>query len=125
MPGPLPGEVGLEVLCNTGDRCGECLCSACPDEIARCAATPGCAEILACARVNACFGFECFCGSVNLLSCVSSGEGNGACRDISLEAPGSHPPTVLNPNAGPASEAALNVANCQAQTGQCDGSCPD
>jgi len=101
--------------CNGGnDACGACLCGACRDELAGCGALPGCTEILACARTNACFGIDCYCGSVNVITCATSGLGNGLCLDATLAAPGSHPPTLVNPSAGPASDAALAVANCTA-----------
>ncbi|MEO8179837.1 MAG: hypothetical protein ABI895_13475 [Deltaproteobacteria bacterium] len=108
--------------CNGGnDACGACLCDACRDELVTCGALPGCAEILACARANDCFGIDCYCGSANLITCATSGRGNGLCVDATLAAAGSHPPTLVNPSAGPASDAALAVANCTANA--CGAAC--
>jgi hypothetical protein len=103
-------------LCSSGgDACGSCLCDACAAEVASCTATPGCFEIVACARLNGCVGFACFCGSVDLIACATIGGANGPCVDATLGAPGSHLPSLASPSAGPASEAALAIANCSGQ----------
>jgi hypothetical protein len=112
-----PVRAAPPALCSSGDdACGTCLCDACEDEVARCAATPGCFEIVACARLNACVGFACFCGSIDVIACATSGAANGPCLAPTLAAPGSRLPTLANPSAGPASDAALALANCSRQS---------
>jgi hypothetical protein len=97
------------------------LCAECEEPLAACAATPGCLDIIACSRNSGCFGFECYCGSVELPLCATSDLADGPCVGIMLAAPGSHPPSLAEPNAGPASTAALGVANCSGQ--RCAASC--
>lgn len=108
------GEPG-QALCNAGDACGDCMCDACEEPLAACAATPGCLEIIACARNSGCSGFACYCGSIDLITCAVTDLADGPCIAVMMAAPGSHPPSVSVPNAGPASEAALSVANCSGQ----------
>lgn len=110
-------------LCNSGDACGDCLCESCGEPLAACTDTPGCLEILACARNSGCVGFACYCGSVDLLTCATSNLADGPCVATMLAAQGSHPPTVSEPNAGPASRAALVVADCRGQ--RCAAACGD
>jgi hypothetical protein len=116
--GGLPGAGGEpgQALCNSGDACGACLCDACEPVMTVCIGTPGCLEILACARNSDCFGFACYCGTVDLIQCATTDLANGPCLAMMLAAPGSHPPSLVDPNAGPASEAALDVANCSGQS---------
>jgi hypothetical protein len=107
---------GSEAICSSsGDACGSCLCDQCEDEVDGCAGTAGCFEIVACARLNECVGFACFCGSVDPITCATSGQADGPCVDATLAAPGSRLPTLANPSAGPASDAALELANCTGQ----------
>lgn len=109
------GAGGAPGPCNSGDACGDCLCESCDEPLAACTGTPGCLEILACARNSGCVGFACYCGSVDLITCAISDLADGPCIATMLAAPGSHPPTVSDPNAGPASQAALVVAECRGQ----------
>jgi hypothetical protein len=114
------GEAG-GVVCSGDDPCGACLCEDCEVELAACTDTPGCIEILVCARNTGCSGFTCYCGTADLFSCATTDLANGPCLAVMLAAPGSHPPSVLDPNAGPASEAALGVSDCSEQ--RCVASC--
>jgi hypothetical protein len=83
--------------------------------MAGCTSTLGCLEILACARNSGCNGFDCYCGTADPLECATTNLANGPCLAVMLAAPGSHPPSLIDPNAGPASEAALEVAGCSGQ----------
>jgi hypothetical protein len=105
------------------DACGRCLREECTAPLLTCAATPGCGEILDCARFNGCRGLECYCGNVGLVTCALTGQGDGPCLAVALNAPGAHEPTLVEPNAGPASEAALVVADCRDQT--CSAPCAE
>jgi hypothetical protein len=117
--GAPPGAAGAanpgQALCNAGDACSDCLCDECEEPLADCTGTPGCLEIIACSRNSGCFGFECYCGSVDPVICATTDLADGPCIGIMLAAPGAHPPSVSEPNAGPASAAALGVANCSGQ----------
>jgi hypothetical protein len=117
--GAPPGAAGAQnpgqALCNAGDACADCLCDECEQPLAACSDTPGCLEIIACSRNSGCFGFECYCGSVDPVICATTDLADGPCIGIMLAAPGAHPPSVMEPNAGPASAAALAVANCSGQ----------
>jgi hypothetical protein len=116
-----PAEPSAPALCSGGDdACGTCLCDTCEPEVASCGATPGCFEIVACARVSGCVGLACFCGTVDVFTCAAGGA-NGPCVDATLAAPGSHLPTVASPSAGPASEAALALSTCSGQ--RCIATC--
>lgn len=104
------------------DQCATCVCDECSSELDACAGTPGCAEILACVRENGCSGSDCYCGDSRLTDCFR-GEGNGPCKDIVLAAPGGKEPTVANPSGGPASDAALQVADCAEGDNRCADVC--
>ena len=110
-------------LCNSGDACGVCICNECGDAFAACANTPGCLEIVACARINRCVGFDCYCGSLDPITCATNGPGNGPCVEETLAAPRSRIATLGNPSAGPASDAALAIATCSAQSNICTVAC--
>jgi hypothetical protein len=87
-----------------------------------CASTEGCQEILTCVRDEGCTGLDCYCGTFNALAC-SGGQSDGPCKPVFLAVPGGHEPSLANPSAGPASDAALSVANCT-QAGQpCHQAC--
>jgi hypothetical protein len=117
-----PAEPPAPALCSSGDdACGTCLCDTCESEVAVCTATPGCFEIVACARVSGCVGLACFCGTVDAFTCAAIGGANGPCVDATLAAPGSHLPTLASPSAGPASEAALALSTCSGQ--RCIATC--
>jgi hypothetical protein len=104
------------------DACATCVCNECASELADCSGTPGCAEILACVRENGCSGSDCYCGDARLTECFR-GEGNGPCRDVVLAAPGGREPTVSDPSGGPASDAALEVADCADADNRCADVC--
>jgi hypothetical protein len=108
------GEAGD--ACGTGDPCGACLCTECEAVLGACTSTPGCLEILACARNSGCTGFSCYCGTVDLFACATTAFADGPCRAVMLAAPGAHPPNLADANAGPASEAALDLATCSRQS---------
>jgi hypothetical protein len=104
-----------QVACGGGDACGACLCENCEEELAACTDTPGCFEIVACARSSGCSGLACYCGTTDLLECATTDLANGPCLAVTLAAPDAHRPSLINPNAGPASEAALDLADCKGQ----------
>jgi hypothetical protein len=104
------------------DACATCVCGECSSELAACADTPGCAEILACVRENGCSGSDCYCGDTRLTECFR-GDGNGPCKDVVLAAPGGREPTLANPSGGPASDAALDVADCADGDNRCSDVC--
>jgi hypothetical protein len=120
------GAAAVVDVCNAlgaNDACGNCVCSACTTELERCADTPGCAEILACVRESACAGNECYCGDARLTECVLGGGGNGPCRAAVLAAPGGKEPSLADPSGGPASDAALGVADCADDGDACGDVC--
>jgi hypothetical protein len=121
--GPVGGGGAPANACESGDACGDCLCSDCASEVAVCTETAGCFEIVACARINGCTGLDCYCGSALPIACATSGQANGPCLDAALAAPLSRLPTLANPSAGPAADAALEIANCTLRN--CAGSCGD
>jgi hypothetical protein len=134
-PSPSAGEggsrpasidaTGISAACgelDTNDACGACVCSECGDTLDACAATPGCPEILACVRENACSGTDCFCGDATLTRCFA-GEGDGPCKDAVLAAPGGREPTLSDPSGGPASDAALAVGECAEDDDGCADVC--
>lgn len=132
-----PGDPALEPTAVTGqaatvnqacdafsgtDACADCVCERCSSELGRCAETPGCAEILACVREAACSGRECFCGDAGLTECLR-GESNGPCKEVVLAAPESREPSLDDPSAGPASDAALAVGDCADSDDECGELC--
>ncbi|HEU4581834.1 MAG TPA: hypothetical protein VFS67_26450 [Polyangiaceae bacterium] len=116
-----PAPVGSS-SCAGADACASCLCSACTDEVERCAQTPGCLEILACARSSGCGGMDCYCGSADALSCLN-GKADGACRAAIETAPGGRAPTVREPSAGPAADGASALAQCLQREDACRSAC--
>lgn len=104
------------------DTCTACLCSECAGELGVCATTPGCLEILACVRDSGCSGQDCYCGTAILPACFG-GAGNGPCKAVLLAAPGGREPTFDNPSGGPASDAALSIADCAEEGDQCTSEC--
>jgi hypothetical protein len=107
---------------GTSDACGACVCTECGSELDTCANTPGCAEILACVRENACSGSDCYCGDASLARCFNGG-GDGPCKDAVLAAPGGREPTLEDPSGGPASDAALEVGDCADDDDRCADVC--
>jgi hypothetical protein len=118
---PVGGGGAPANRCESGDACGDCLCVDCESEVALCNETVGCFEIVACARINGCTGLDCYCGSALPIACATGGQANGPCLDAALAAPGSRLPTLANPSAGPAADAALEIANCTLRN--CAASC--
>jgi hypothetical protein len=105
------------------DACARCLCDECPTETEACQRTAGCAEIAACVVETACAGAACFCGDADALRCLS-GESNGPCKDVILNAPGGRTPSLDNPSAGPASDAAVALSSCtEPPAGVCSTEC--
>jgi hypothetical protein len=105
------------------DPCTACLAGECSESIATCATTPGCSDIAACAKTTGCIGDACFCGTIAPAVCATTGQGNGACRDVILMAPGAHLPTPIDPTAGPGAEAARLVGECRRLTVNCREAC--
>jgi hypothetical protein len=112
------------VACAGDDLCAQCLCTDCTDMVEQCTHTTGCTEILACVRDTGCSGTECYCGDANITSCAT-GAANGVCKSVMLDAPGAHAPTLGEPSAGPATDAALAVARCSQRSDRCTAVCPE
>jgi hypothetical protein len=107
------------------DPCDVCLADVCPADVERCDDTDGCKAIVACARRSDCELDACYCGTFNELLCSTTGQANGPCRDVMLAAPGAHPPSFADPNAGPASVAARAVGACRLASDECRAVCDD
>jgi hypothetical protein len=107
------------------DACDDCLADVCPADIERCDDTEGCQAIVACARRSDCELDACYCGTFNQLLCSTTGQANGPCREVMLAAPGAHPPSFADPNAGPASVAARAVGACRLESDECRAVCGD
>jgi hypothetical protein len=108
---------------DTDEACNNCLSNECSDAIESCNATPGCGAVSACARSTGCIADACYCGTVNLVLCATTGDGNGPCRDVILAAPESHEPTALAPSGGPAADAAQLVGDCRRTSVGCQEVC--
>lgn len=116
----LAGSAGA---CSSSEPCVACLCSHCGPEVSACEATPGCPAIAECVSNSKCQGTDCYCGTVDLLSCAA-GTANGPCLDVILSAPGARKPTLADQSAGPASDAAVAVGNCGAsESSGCSSAC--
>ena len=82
--------------------CDRCVCHECTAEAEACEQTPGCADPLRCA----------------------TGGGNGPCKDAIVKAPSGREPTLDNPSAGPASDAAVALSGCmEPPAGPCATQC--
>jgi hypothetical protein len=103
------------LACAADDACGSCACRSCATEIRGCQDTPGCLEIAACVKSTSCVGVECYCGTDTAAACANDG-GNGPCKETVLNAPGGKAPTLLQPSAGPASDAVTALAECMEGT---------
>ena len=110
------------LACAAEDACGSCACRSCATEIRGCQDTPGCLEIAACVKSTSCLGVECYCGTDTAASCANDG-GNGPCKEAILNAPGGKAPTLLQPSAGPASDAVTALATCMQGTSTCGSVC--
>jgi hypothetical protein len=121
-PTPDAGSGPPPLVCDRDDACGVCLCGACREQFDACEGTQGCLEIVACARLNQCSGVDCYCGTAGAIACGTTG-GNGPCFAVTRATPGFREPTLLNPSAGPASDAALAFGSCVAQNTLCDQAC--
>jgi len=104
------------------DACGACVCARCNSELDSCLAIAGCAEILVCVRDSGCSGSDCYCGDATLPECLA-GDARGPCREAVLAAPGGKAPSLTDPSAGPASDAALRVADCAEADPACGEVC--
>lgn len=118
---PAATDTACAALASEGG-CEHCVCESCPEALADCAATPGCPEIMACALQTGCTATDCFCGDASLTGCLD-GEANGPCRDVIVAAPGGRAPTLTQPSAGPAAEAARAVAECAENAADCSSLC--
>jgi hypothetical protein len=122
---PLQTGDSLRAACEAPprDACAACVCSSCKAELARCDETAGCTDILKCVAESGCSGAACYCGTIDVLRCAN-GEANGPCKAAMLSAPGSRTPTLADASAGPASDAALGIANCmQGPRSPCAAAC--
>ena len=97
-------------------------CTRCAEELETCSTVEGCVEILACVRTSGCSGRDCYCGEASLTECLA-GQAQGPCVEVVLRAPGASPPTLQSRSAGPASDAALQVADCAQARNACRDVC--
>jgi hypothetical protein len=111
-----------DCLARAQSSCDRCLCSDCTEQIEQCAATPGCAEIVACTRQSGCLGIDCYCGDFGAAACVQ-GQANGPCKSVILDARGGHAPTLVSPSGGPASDAAVAISTCSQVGHPCGADC--
>ena len=132
------GTAGAAVACESEDpaltfeenclacaeaECERCLCTDCLEALQTCAETSGCPEILECIQASQCTGVDCYCGTFDALACAA-GQSNGPCKSVILAAPGSREPSVLDPSAGPASDAAVAISDCTQPGASCGAACP-
>lgn len=110
------------VRCAGEDRCLQCVCAQCAAQTRTCVETPGCLAISACVKESGCTGVDCYCGSSDALRCAT-GQADGPCRDVMLNAPSGRIPTIANPSAGPASDAAVAISTCINSNNQCTSLC--
>jgi hypothetical protein len=108
------------LACAT-NACGSCLCSGCQQELQTCQATAGCEDIAQCVLDSGCTSIDCYCGTHALAECLA-GQSDGPCKDVILNAPGGHEPSLQDISAGPAADAALAVGSC-ATSGSCAATC--
>src|SRR3954469_10861755 len=111
-----------DCLALAESSCDRCLCSDCTEQLEQCAATPGCAEIVACTRQSGCSGIDCYCGDFDAAACVQ-GQANGPCKSVILNAPAGHAPTLISPSGGPASDAAVAISTCSQAGHPCGADC--
>ncbi len=109
------------LLCAAAD-CERCLCTNCVEELQTCAETSGCPEIAACIQASECTGIDCYCGTFDALACAG-GQSDGPCKSAILAAPGSREPSLVDPSAGPASDAAIAISTCTQPGASCAESC--
>lgn len=110
------------VRCAGEDRCLQCVCAQCTAQTRACVETPGCLEISACVKESGCTGVDCYCGRSDALRCAT-GQADGPCRDAMLGAPSGRIPTIADPSAGPASDAAVAISTCLSSSNQCASLC--
>ena len=119
----VPSKFEQRCHASATDDCAHCVCDECAPEAEACELRPGCAEIAACVLSTGCVGAACFCGAVDTLRCLS-GAANGPCMDVILSAPGGRSPTLADPSAGPASDAAVALGECaEPPSGACATEC--
>lgn len=115
-------EFEQDCLARAESSCEQCLCSSCTEQLRACAATEGCPELVVCIRDHHCAGIACYCGTFDAIACAN-GEANGPCKAAILDAPGSRLPTLINPSAGPASDAAVDISHCEQPGQPCTEAC--
>ena len=115
----------FEQRCHAGatDECAHCVCRECAAEAEACELRDGCSAIAACVLETGCTGTACFCGTADTLRCLS-GAANGPCKEVISSAPGGRSPTLDNPSAGPAADAAVALGACtEPPSGVCAPDC--
>lgn len=117
------GSFEENCLACAATSCERCLCTDCSEPVQACASTSGCPQIAACIRASGCVGIACYCGTFDAVAC-GAGQANGPCKATILAAPGSSVPSLLNPSAGPASDAAVAIAACTQPGQSCAQACP-
>jgi hypothetical protein len=105
------------------NACGECLCTDCTSNLQTCQNTPGCQDIAQCVVDAGCKDVSCYCGSVAEATCLATGQADGPCKDVILNAPGGHAPSATDISAGPAATAAIAVGLCATMGGACETEC--
>jgi hypothetical protein len=122
--GASPSGATFEATCLAcaTSPCEQCLCTGCTEQLKTCNSTPGCPEIAVCIRQSGCKGIDCYCGTIDALTCVA-GQANGPCKSVILAAPGGHQPSLQSPSGGPASDAALAIGTCAQQGPSCSQVC--
>jgi hypothetical protein len=109
------------LACAT-DTCGTCLCNDCTQKLETCQDTPGCQDVADCVIASGCNSEACYCGGYALSDCLS-GQADGPCKAVMLNAPGGHEPSIGDISAGPATDAALAVGLCAISGGPCADEC--
>jgi hypothetical protein len=109
------------LACAT-DTCGTCLCNDCTQKLETCQNTPGCQDVADCVIASGCNSEACYCGGYALSDCLS-GQADGPCKAVMLNAPGGHEPSIGDISAGPATDAALAVGLCAISGGPCADEC--
>jgi hypothetical protein len=110
------------LISGTRVDCGRCLCTDCTQKLQTCQDTPGCQDIAQCVLSSGCNSVACYCGSFQLADCLT-GQSDGPCKDVILNAPGGHEPSAQDISAGPAATAALDVGLCALSGGACATQC--
>lgn len=104
------------------DTCSACVCERCSAKLAICDGIAGCSAILECVLASQCLGLDCYCGDKSPPACLQ-GNANGPCKAVVLAAPGGREPTLTNPSAGPATDAAVALSECAEADDTCRQLC--